>query len=113
MNILGISAGYHDAAVSVVNTQGDIVFAGHSERYSKQKNDADFCQGLVDEVAEYGPETVAYYERPWVKQTRQWYSGQGIDWNKLTTKQILRKQLADRGQQEAFVNENLNSISLN
>jgi hypothetical protein len=25
----------------------------------------------------------------------------------------LRKQLADRGQQEAFVNDNLNSISLN
>jgi F-type H+-transporting ATPase subunit b len=26
---------------------------------------------------------------------------------------LLRKQLADRGQQEAFVNDNLNSISLN
>jgi len=26
---------------------------------------------------------------------------------------VLRKQLADRGQQEAFVNENLKSISLN
>jgi carbamoyltransferase len=64
-----------------------------AERYSKQKNDADFCQGLVDEVAKYGPETVAYYERPWAKQTRQWYAGQGIDWDKLTTKQILRKQL--------------------
>jgi carbamoyltransferase len=90
---LGISAGYHDAAATVINNRGDILFAGHAERYSKQKNDADFCQGLVDEIAEYGPDVVAYYERPWAKQTRQWYSGQGIEWDKLTTKQILRKQL--------------------
>lgn len=92
-NILGISAGYHDAAATVINNRGDILFAGHSERYSKQKNDADFCQGLVDEVAKYDPDVVAYYERPWVKQTRQWYAGQGIEWDKLTAKQILRKQL--------------------
>ena len=44
MNILGISAGFHDAAASVINTQGDILFAGHSERYSKKKNDANFCK---------------------------------------------------------------------
>jgi carbamoyltransferase len=92
-HILGISAGYHDAAATVINNRGDILFAGHAERYSKQKNDADFCQGLVDEIAEYGPDVVAYYERPWAKQTRQWYAGQGIEWDKLTTKQILRKQL--------------------
>ncbi len=93
MNILGISAGFHDAAATVISPDGDILFAGHSERYSKKKNDADFCQGLLDEVLEYGPETVAYYERPWAKQARQWYAGQGIEWNKLTTKQILNKQL--------------------
>jgi carbamoyltransferase len=69
------------------------MFAGHSERYSKKKNDADFCQGLLDEVAEYGPDVVAYYERPWNKQFRQWYAGQGIEWDKLTTRQILKQQL--------------------
>ena len=93
MNILGISAGFHDAAATVISPDGEILFAGHSERYSKKKNDADFCQGLLDEVLEYGPEVVSYYERPWVKQARQWYAGQGIEWDKLTTKQILRKQL--------------------
>ena len=92
-NILGISAGYHDAAATVINNRGDILFAGHAERYSKQKNDANFCQGLLDEIAVYGPDVVAYYERPWVKQTRQWYSGQGIEWNKLTVKQVLKQQL--------------------
>ena len=93
MNILGISAGFHDAAATVISPDGEILFAGHSERYSKKKNDADFCQGLLDEVAEYGPEIVAYYERPWNKQFRQWYAGQGIEWDKLTTGQILKKQL--------------------
>ena len=34
MNILGISAGFHDAAVSVIQ-DGNVVFAGHAERYSK------------------------------------------------------------------------------
>jgi carbamoyltransferase len=93
MNILGISAGFHDAAAAVINRSGDILFAGHSERYSKKKNDANFCQGLLDEVAEYGPDVVAYYERPWNKQFRQWYAGQGIEWDKLTTRQILKQQL--------------------
>ena len=41
MNILGISAGFHDASATVINHQGDILFAGHSERYSKVKNDAN------------------------------------------------------------------------
>jgi len=41
MNILGISAGFHDAAATVINNQGDILYAGHAERYSKIKNDPD------------------------------------------------------------------------
>jgi len=94
MNILGISAGYHDAAVSVVNTQGDILFAGHSERYSKHKNDANIHLDLIWDTCNVGSiDHVAYYETPWKKQLRQLYSGQGIEWNKLTTKQILEQQL--------------------
>ena len=96
MNILGISAGFHDAAATVIDPNGEILFAGHSERYSKKKNDENFCLGLLDEVLEYGPETVAYYERPWNKQFRQWYAGQGIEWDKLTVRQILKKQLGDQ-----------------
>ena len=94
MNILGISAGFHDAAVSVVNSQGDILFAGHSERYSKKKNDADIHLDLIWDTYNVGSiDHVAYYETPWKKQLRQLYSGQGIEWNKLTTGQILQQQL--------------------
>ena len=92
MNILGISAGFHDAAATVINKQGDILFAGHSERYSKQKSDPNLCREMMCEVWGYGIDTVAYYERPLMKQLRQWYSGQGIEWNKLTVRQILAEQ---------------------
>ena len=94
MNILGISAGFHDAAAAVVSPQGDILFAGHSERYSKKKNDADIHQDLIWDVCNIPDiEHVAYYETPWKKQLRQLYSGQGIEFSKLTTKQILEQQL--------------------
>ena len=92
-NILGLSAGYHDAAVTVINNCGDILFAGHSERYSKKKNDANICPELMQEVCDYEIDTMAYYERPWKKQLRQLYSGQGIEWNRLTVNQVLKEQL--------------------
>ena len=92
-NILGISAGFHDAALTLLDQHGKIVFAGHSERYSKQKNDADISSAMLDEIDMSQVDTIAYYERPWMKQLRQWYAGQGIEWNKVTTRQILKQQL--------------------
>jgi carbamoyltransferase len=92
-HILGVSAGFHDAAVSLIDERGRIVFAGHSERYSKQKNDADICHGLVAEVRSYDIGTIAWYERPWLKQSRQLYSGQGVDWDRITLNQNIRYQL--------------------
>jgi carbamoyltransferase len=93
-HILGISAGYHDAAVAVVNSRGDIVYAGHAERYSRQKNDANIHVDMLFEAArDRHIDHIAYYETPWKKQTRQLYSGQGIEWNRITTGQVLREQL--------------------
>ena len=92
-HILGISAGYHDAAATVIDRHGDIVFAGHSERYSKVKNDADISIDLIAELGQYSIDHIAYYETPWKKQLRQLYSGQGIEWSKLTTRAILKQQL--------------------
>ena len=92
MNILGISAGFHDAAITLLD-DGEIVFAGHSERYSKKKNDENLSLGLLHEVTKYNIQHIAYYERPWAKQLRQLYAGQGIEWNKLTAKQILTQQI--------------------
>jgi carbamoyltransferase len=93
MNILGISAGFHDAAATVIN-KGEILYAGHAERYSKVKNDPNLHEAMFWELAEGRHiDHIAYYETPWKKQLRQLYSGQGIEWNKLTTGQVLRQQL--------------------
>ena len=92
-HILGISAGYHDAAATVIRTDGEILFAGHSERYSKQKNDADIHIDLIAELGQWPIDHVAYYETPWKKQTRQLYSGQGIEWSRITTGQVVQEQL--------------------
>jgi carbamoyltransferase len=93
MNILGISAGFHDAAATVISPSGEILFAGHSERYSKIKNDPNISLEMLNEIDMSAVDTIAYYERPLVKQLRQWHAGQGIEWGKLTTKQILEQQL--------------------
>jgi carbamoyltransferase len=75
-HILGVSAGYHDAAVSVVREDGEIVFAGHSERYSKIKNDPELSIELIDAAYRFDIGTIAYYERPWMHNIQQLRSGE-------------------------------------
>ena len=79
---LGISCGFHDAGVSVVDDEGEILFAGHSERYSKQKHDKDLHPDIIDEAlsfVEHGElDTVHYYERPFLKAIRQFRAGQSL-----------------------------------
>ena len=52
--ILGVSAGFHDAALTVLYGS-EIVFAAHSERYSKKKNDMNVCEALQRAALEYVP----------------------------------------------------------
>ena len=76
-NILGISAGFHDAALSVVSPDGEILYAGHSERYSKKKNDPHLDKDMIANVLKtYHPKHFAYYERPWMHNVQQLWSGQ-------------------------------------
>jgi carbamoyltransferase len=91
-HILGISAGFHDAAATVINSDGDIVFAGHSERYSKKKNDANIAPELLQELCEWNYDTVAFYERPWVHNVQQIYSGQQ-HFGPWTTSSALKRHL--------------------
>jgi hypothetical protein len=77
MNILGVSVPAFMTPLPRDQFTGDIVFAGHAERYSKKKNDANINLGLIlDACDEMLPgDHVAYYETPWKKQLRQWYAG--------------------------------------
>lgn len=70
MIILGINETSHDASVSLIE-DGDILFAAHAERFSKQKNDWFTNDLLIDEALKYGkPNSIAYYENRWLKKIR-------------------------------------------
>ena len=84
----GISAGHHDAAISVIQ-DNEILFAGHAERYSGIKNDKNLNRALVLDAAQHGmPEKIYWHESPFWKNTRRLYSGQ--KWQKNNVKELLR-----------------------
>jgi carbamoyltransferase len=72
MNILGISAFYHDSAAALVR-DGRIVAAAQEERFTRKKHDSGFPQNAVRYcLAEGGVESgqldaVAFYDKPITK----------------------------------------------
>ena len=77
--IVGISEGYHDAAVSIIENN-EIVFASHSERYSGIKNHMWISPNMpTNRIGD----VVAYYEKPLLKNIRRKLSGQS--WKKTRT----------------------------
>ena len=80
MIILGLNETSHDASVSLIE-DGKILFAGHAERYSKQKNDWYINDSLIKDALQYGrPDYIAYYERPLLKASRLLLRGGSGDW---------------------------------
>jgi len=71
MRIFGVNETTHDAAIAVIDG-GEILFAGHAERYSKEKNDWFTNDELIADALTYGgsPDRVAYYEKRWLKRQR-------------------------------------------
>jgi carbamoyltransferase len=80
MIILGINETSHDASMSLIK-DGEILFAGHAERYSKQKNDWYNNRDIVLDVLNYEtPNMIAYYEKPQLKRSRILLRGGASDW---------------------------------
>jgi carbamoyltransferase len=75
LNILGISAYYHDSAAALVR-DGEIVAAAQEERFSRKKHDARFPEGAISSCLEQGGITlrdvdeVVFYDKPLVKFER-------------------------------------------
>lgn len=80
VNIIGISAGYHDSACSLLQ-DGELVAAAQEERFSRVKNDRSFPRRAFRYCLEQGGLTigdvdcVAYYEDPEQKLARQIWMG--------------------------------------
>lgn len=75
MNILGISAFYHDSAACLVR-DGQIVAAAQEERFTRKKHDYRFPQNAIDYCLKEGGITpadlnfVAFYDKPLLKFER-------------------------------------------
>ena len=70
MRILGLSFGFHDAGACMLQ-DSTIEFAGHSERYSKEKNDPWINHDLIGAAIEGGkPDVIVLHEKAWIKKLR-------------------------------------------
>jgi carbamoyltransferase len=95
MHYLGISCGFHDAAISVIDDMGNIKFAAHSERYSKNKHDKNLCVDLVKDALSHlsGDYEVHYYEKPYLKYLRQLRAGERPPLRNLLASNIIGKDI--------------------
>jgi carbamoyltransferase len=117
MNILGISAFYHDSAAALIK-DGEIIAAAQEERFTRRKHDERFPKNAVDyclQVAKLNIndiDYVAFYEKPFLKferllETYLAYAPRGIVsfikamplWlkEKLWMKEFLAKELRYKG----------------
>jgi len=89
--IWGWTGLFHDASLAVFVDQ-QLVFAAHSERYSRIKNDPYLNQKIVNEALSFGkPQEVYFYERPLIKKSRQLWAGQYYAVRKQFPTSYLRK----------------------
>ena len=117
MNILGISAFYHDSAACLVR-DGEIVAAAQEERFTRKKHDFAFPHNAISYCLQAGEvhgsdlDLVAFYDKPFIKferilQTYLAYAPVGIRsfikaiplWvkQKLWMKEFIRKELRFEG----------------
>ncbi len=118
MNILGISAFYHDSAACLVK-EGKLVAAAQEERFTRIKHDHSFPAKAVDFCLSFGGisvddiDYVAFYDKPWLKferllETYLAYAPQGFSsfikalplWlkEKLWMGDLIKRELNFKGQ---------------
>jgi len=75
INILGISAFYHDSAAALIQ-DGNIIAAAQEERFSRKKHDERFPKSSVQYVLNEGKiklsqiDYVVFFEKPFLKFER-------------------------------------------
>jgi carbamoyltransferase len=75
LNILGISAYYHDSAAALVQ-DGEIVSAAQEERFTRKKHDFDFPQHAINSCLQQAGISagdlnyIAFYDKPFLKFER-------------------------------------------
>lgn len=117
MNILGISAFYHDSAACLVQ-DGKIIAAAQEERFTRKKHDFSFPRNAINYCLQEGKikssdlDFVTFYDKPFIKferilETYLTYAPLGIKsfikamplWikQKLWLKELIKKELGYKG----------------
>ena len=89
--VWGINVGTHDSSLASV-VDGELVFAAHSERSSRKKNDRELHPTTVQQALDVGgePDKIVFYERDIWKRARQLWAGQyKTAWNKSNVKTLI------------------------
>jgi carbamoyltransferase len=74
--LLGVTANNHDASMALIDNN-TVVWAAHSERYSRIKNDLNLNKEMVQDMLQYGePSKIIWFENPFSKALRKLYSWQ-------------------------------------
>src|ERR1700694_2364721 len=103
-NVIGISAGYHDSACSLLQ-DGILVAAAQEERFSRVKNDKSFPRKAFRYCLEQGGITlpdvdcIAYYEDPRLKLGRQLWMGMLPGLHASRSESIIRRAVTRQPQQ--------------
>ena len=104
MILLGVNAQNHDASVTLFDTdRNEIVFAGHAERYSREKNDKHLNFDLMKDALSYvngQVDEVIWYENPFQKKMRYLRSGQ---WSKIFSEKSPESYLQQFGINKSVV----------
>ncbi len=118
MNILGISAFYHDSAACII-INGDIIAAAQEERFTRKKHDQNFPTNAIKyclkeaNVSADDLQIVAFYDKPFLKferilETYLCYAPKGISsflkamplWikKKLWIKSLIQDEIGFKGE---------------
>jgi carbamoyltransferase len=96
----GVNALNHDASIAVFDN-AKLKYWKRSSELSGIPNDDKLCRELILESFSYanqrGPDTIVWYERPWLKKTRQFYAGQynwAFDVNELPNRYLKSLNLS-------------------
>jgi carbamoyltransferase len=107
MNIIGVSAYYHDSACCLLQ-DGKLVAAAAEERFSRRKHDRRlpinafrFCLA-AGRIGIADVDCVAYYESPWKKLERQLGSGMQAAADAGRPEREIREVLGYEGPIEFF-----------
>lgn len=96
MIVWGVNALNHDASIAVV-ANNQLKFWKRSSEYSNVIGDdqlnSDLIRDAFRSASDRGPDRIVWYERPWLKKTRQLYAGQynwALDLDELPSRYLRR-----------------------